>query len=96
MGPGREVPDDLVVLGHLGFRDRHGSGGFDGDRVGEPVGPSDEHEPDDQADDEPSLAEECTYAHANRSQERQHYGGFDVVAHVHLLVTEYLSSLRRR
>ena len=56
LGPGGQVPDDGVVLGHLGFGDRHGPGRPDGDGVGEPVGPTGEQQAEDQADDQALLA----------------------------------------
>ena len=50
-----EVADDGVELRRLGLGDRLGAGGPDGDLVGEPVRPADEHEREHEPDEEAQL-----------------------------------------
>jgi hypothetical protein len=78
----RELAHHRVVLGHLLFGDGPGPGRLDGQLVAEPVGATDHHEAEHEADGGPVAAcHPTTDEHQQAGQARQHHDGLELVGH---------------
>ena len=74
-----EIAHDAVQLRRFLLGDGLRAGGLHRERVGEPVGPADEHQADTEADDEATGAEERPDDHEEDAESRKQDGGLDRV-----------------
>src|SRR5581483_12005408 len=78
-----QLTDDAVVVRHLLLGDGDGSGALDGELVGEPVGPADEEQAQDEPDDGPTLAEDGADPDEESAEKGEEDVGLeDVLVHV--------------